>query len=958
MASNYRKSFNFKNGVQVDTDNFIVDPVGKVGIGTTIPRQFLDVYGNDSGAVQVQGQVKVTGLTTVTDLYAGIGTVGLLSATNSEVSGITTTYGLQVNNSPTVYNLIGYAYTAWITDDGGVGLRTDSVVGIGTTTLSDFNLVIGSDPRVEGVDGIGFKDGDIRVTGIVTAPTFVGSLTGVAASATILETSRTFQITGDLQGAAISFNGSENVSIASTLSSSFNAETTGIITAATLSGVLTASSGYIGTATVNDLTQVTGGIATFLNIDGTYADFENLDVGVGTAKSLLVQDDDTTSELGIKNDTTSRISIGKSDFSGIENATISYQNGELEIGNYNVAGISIDLHKGSTGVDTGGFKIKYRNATKFNFGYDGSLAVNKEEAQSPYSLDVAGIASISGGMQVVGFLTITDGALNSYSLDPTNPPQVQGTNFNIESGISTLHTLNIIGTITASPDSTSGLLGLGTSKFNANSPVISIGTSSVTIGYADEDDNQNEKFLVTLSKSDLDVAGFGTFAGIAATDARIIVDNPPGVAPGVALAQTHLSGNIDNANYNRWARLGITTVAGDFQVGPVLLDDIDPISGLSTNRGRYDFGYLDNADEGLAKNIVYFNESVRIGIGTSTIDPYDTPGYNIAMKQSSMIIDNTSTVTATGKIQLRNPDFQSDLSLGGKISVDVDPLDPRGVLDDIRDNDPQNATFATANPGHPGLPTFDRGSNIDIDTTSTSMIFDGSLSIVPAPARQVSGYGNPTLEIDGTPTVVQGGLAPDFTGRATDPNTGDSNNSRLTMVGINTYLPRCLLDLGASSPSMNSYMILPTLDQASINIVQGLWKTANSGNQGHRNVAKITPTGVPAGAILYNSSIDKIQVRDTAESFRNLSPVVAFATVENGNLITTDGYNLGMTDSSNDANFTFSSNLPSANYTVIVSNQGTSTFTVPEANKATSGFKITFSSSANTKSYSVMVLQV
>ena len=136
MASNYRKSFNFKNGVQVDTDNFIVAG-SMVGIGTTIPRQFLDVYGNDSGAVQVQGQVKVSGLTTTAKLYAGIGTIDNLTGTASSI-GIGTFDQLRVGNSPLVNNLIGYAYTAWITDDGGIGLRTDSVVGIGTTTDANY----------------------------------------------------------------------------------------------------------------------------------------------------------------------------------------------------------------------------------------------------------------------------------------------------------------------------------------------------------------------------------------------------------------------------------------------------------------------------------------------------------------------------------------------------------------------------------------------------------------------------------------------------------------------------------------------------------------------------------------------------------------------------------------------------------------------------------------------------
>ena len=52
---NYKKSFNFRNGVQVDDDNFIVNPNGLVGIGTSVPREFLDV----------RGTTKVVGVATV-----------------------------------------------------------------------------------------------------------------------------------------------------------------------------------------------------------------------------------------------------------------------------------------------------------------------------------------------------------------------------------------------------------------------------------------------------------------------------------------------------------------------------------------------------------------------------------------------------------------------------------------------------------------------------------------------------------------------------------------------------------------------------------------------------------------------------------------------------------------------------------------------------------------------------
>ena len=64
--ANIRKSFSFRNGVQVDEDNFIVNANGLVGIGTSIPSQNLDV----------RGTAKVVGLVTASDLFiAGVSTI-------------------------------------------------------------------------------------------------------------------------------------------------------------------------------------------------------------------------------------------------------------------------------------------------------------------------------------------------------------------------------------------------------------------------------------------------------------------------------------------------------------------------------------------------------------------------------------------------------------------------------------------------------------------------------------------------------------------------------------------------------------------------------------------------------------------------------------------------------------------------------------------------------------------
>ena len=127
---------------------------------------------------------------------------------------------------------------------------------------------------------------------------------------------------------------------------------------------------------------------------------------------------------------------------------------------------------------------------------------------------------------------------------------------------------------------------------------------------------------------------------------------------------------------------------------------------------------------------------------------------------------------------------------------------------------------------------------------------------------------------------------------------------------------------------------------------------------GTATAKKITPGGVVPGAIVHNRTTDKIQVRESEASFKNLSPIVAFATIDGGNIVSAASTGLTLTNNSNDADFTLVPNLQSANYTVIVSNNGTPTYTVLEANKSASEFKVTFSSAASSKTYSVMVLQV
>lgn len=247
--ANIRKQFNFRNGIQIDDDNFIVNPNGLVGIGTTIPTELLDV----------RGTVKVVGLVTASEIYTPLLTAANVNITtlvlgNSIVgggvsikSGIVTasgsgvvTYfgdGGRLSNLPT---------SQWLDTDVGLGftsIYSNGFVGVGTNDPRFLFQVSGTNSTtlVGFTSGVGFSsEGNILATGIATAYKF----SGIGSNLT------------ELNASNIAYGTISNDRIPVLLNSKMPANIS-------VSGIITASGGLVsGSSTVTGNVNVTG-IGTF-----------------------------------------------------------------------------------------------------------------------------------------------------------------------------------------------------------------------------------------------------------------------------------------------------------------------------------------------------------------------------------------------------------------------------------------------------------------------------------------------------------------------------------------------------------------------------------------------------------------------------------------------------------------------------------------------------------------------
>ena len=360
---NYNKSFNFRNGVQVDVDDLIVRG-SLVGIGTTIPRSDLDV----------RGRVDVTGIVTTSNLFvAGISTfadeihIGTGITISPQTGIISASFrgdASFLDNLPT---------SQWVDVDPGLGytsIYNVGPVGVGTTNPLH-TLQIGGSPDNPLHSGVGIDStrGNIKTTGIVTAASFVGSGLGITAIS------------------------ADNIA-------------TGTLDTARLPGT------FSNLTEVGTTNLVSSGIATFnhINVDG-HIDLDNASVsGVSTFQQIVVTGISTFQ---------SNVSFGSSAIFGNNDDLQIYHNGNHSIINNSTGDLRLEsdrielLNNASNefylNADNGGAVNLYHNGNKKfeTIGTGVTVTGELKVSDNATVLGVTTLTSLSASDATIGVSTVT-----------------------------------------------------------------------------------------------------------------------------------------------------------------------------------------------------------------------------------------------------------------------------------------------------------------------------------------------------------------------------------------------------------------------------------------------------------------------------------------------------------------------------------------------------------------------
>ena len=539
--ANYRKSFSFREGLQVDNDNFVINDEGRVGIGTTDPDKTLDVYGT----------IRSSGLTTTrtlgviesSEFHGAVTTKASLVVddtvkiesgiiTSSTSTGVVTYYGdggklLNLPSSQWVDIDVGLGFTS-IYSSGNVGVDTDDPRN---------TFQVGGNPYGSS-EGVAIGEGNVKASGIISATSFIGfgsGITQIDASNISLGTlsedrlpssytvsgiiTATQGFSGSLTGVAStaeSLTGSPNIGVSTITALRIN---TGVSSVAygditnlnvggiATIGVLSATNSTIGILTITDNLKVEHSNSHYLVVSegkvGLGTDSPSSDVEIYRNEQAAIEIISRTGEA--------LIAIGSSP--GLGTSAINIKYGQIAKSSQIVHKDEGALISQISGSNNDISKFEWHdggNIERMVLTHDGKLGVGTTLPKEV--LDVNGIATFRSSVHVQSDLTVHGNINGLVNL----PSVVDSINLNTATGVSTLNNINITNSTTTQ------FLGVGTDKkeifsrpldldVRGKNAIIGIlGINTTTTSFSDVDPNDDVPSLNVYGNTKTTSMGINT----------------------------------------------------------------------------------------------------------------------------------------------------------------------------------------------------------------------------------------------------------------------------------------------------------------------------------------------------------------------------------------------------------------------------------------------------------------